>query len=125
MERGCQILLVEDHADTRKALALWLGYDEFSVMEADGCAAALSLARQHRFDPAICDIQLSDGDGCDLLGELQQIFPVPGIAVTGHGREQDIRRCLDAGFRVHILKPFEYSTLRDAIHEVLHAKQTI
>lgn len=122
MEAGYNILVVEDHADTRKALSLLLRHDGYLVHEAEGCASALALAHQRHFDLALCDIKLRDGDGCELLQKLQQIYPLPAIAVTAHGRKEDIRRCLEAGFKVHILKPFDYSTLRSEMAKLLRSK---
>ncbi|MDP9438274.1 MAG: response regulator transcription factor [Actinomycetota bacterium] len=69
-----RILLVEDHASFRQALAFMFEREpEFAVVGQAG-----SLAEARRFlngsggeaDVAVCDLALSDGDGFDLIEEL-------------------------------------------------------
>jgi two-component system nitrate/nitrite response regulator NarL len=69
-----RILLVEDHASFRQALAfMFEREDEFSVV---GQAGTLAEAREflngsaNATDVAVCDLALPDGDGFDLIEEL-------------------------------------------------------
>lgn len=68
-----RILLVEDHASFRQALAfMFEREDEFSVV---GQAGTLAEAREFlngsdATDVAVCDLALPDGDGFDLIEEL-------------------------------------------------------
>ena len=69
-----RILLVEDHASFRQALALMFEREpEFAVV---GQAGTLAEARQFlngsagETDVAVCDLALPDGDGFDLIEEL-------------------------------------------------------
>lgn len=122
MKQVPHLLVVEDHTDSLTMMALLLRTDGYLVEEADGCAAALALAHRHHLDLVLCDIQLTDGDGCELFQQLQAIYPVPGIAITAHAWKQNVRRYVEAGFKGHIFKPFEYALLRRKIEEVLRLK---
>jgi DNA-binding NarL/FixJ family response regulator len=69
-----RILLVEDHASFRQALAFMFEREpEFAVV---GQAGSLAEARQflngsgEEADVAVCDLALPDGDGFDLIEEL-------------------------------------------------------
>ena len=43
---------------------------------------------------------------------------IPGIALSGYGMEADIERSRAAGFREHLTKPIDFSTLATAIDRV-------
>jgi CheY-like chemotaxis protein len=46
------------------------------------------------------------------------------IALTGYGREGDIRRCHEAGFDWHLLKPYDPEELHRVLDESLAAQPT-
>jgi len=47
---------------------------------------------------------------------------VPAIALTGYGSDEDIRRCLAAGFTAHLTKPVNFSQLEVLIQRTAEAK---
>ncbi len=118
------ILLVEDNPATRTVLAKLLQKDGYAVHPADGYQTALAAAKQHRLDVAICDINLQDGDGSDLLTELKAVQPMEGIAVTGYTLSGETEHYREAGFRVVLHKPIHYPELKSAI-SALMASRTI
>jgi CheY-like chemotaxis protein len=110
-----RVLLVEDHAHTRTALQRMLQRRGHFVVPAGSRAEALAEAAQHRFDLLVSDIGLPDGDGYELLGELRKLQPhLQGIALSGFGMENDVRRSAAAGFSMHLVKPVSVSKL-DAV----------
>lgn len=94
------------------------GYD---VCTADGYVTALAAAKQRKIDLLLCDIGLPDGDGCDLFRAIYASTPVEGIAVSGYGMPEEIDRCMAAGFRSHLLKPFDLDDLKSRVEEALLA----
>jgi CheY-like chemotaxis protein len=66
-------------------------------------------------DLAICDINLWDGDGCDLLQELRDIQPLQAIAVTGYTLPEETEHYREAGFAVVLHKPSAHLELPSAI----------
>jgi CheY-like chemotaxis protein len=117
-----KLLLVEDHADTLTAYARLLERDGHRVIAAPTCTDALEACRRHDFDLIVCDVQLPDGNGWDLLGELRAASPrTPAIALTGFGLPRDFERSREAGFVFHVVKPVSIDALRDAIRQATTA----
>ncbi len=114
-----RILLVEDHHSSRKTLAQFLSQRGHQVAEADSVAQARALAKENRFDVAICDLGLPDGRGYDLMRELKGEFSLPGVALSGYGMENDIQQSFEAGFSAHLTKPVELAALEEAIQRTV------
>ena len=111
------ILLVEDHADTRSVMARLLRSFGFAVSAAGTVKDALHLAETERFDLLVSDIGLPDGSGVELMKTLKDRQGIRGIALSGFGQEDDVRRSRDAGFETHLTKPVDFHTLRQVIKQ--------
>lgn len=110
------LLLVEDHADTLRVLSRYLGAVGYDVTPEASCAEALAVGRSRAVDIVVSDIGLPDRDGNDLLRRIRGCHPkVKAVAVSGFGMESDRRRSLEAGFGVHLTKPVDLRTLREAL----------
>ena len=73
------------------------------------------MAAAEEFDVLISDIGLPDGSGIDVMRTLHKVRPVFGIALTGFGMEEDIRRSHDGGFNHHLIKPVDLNKLDSLI----------
>ncbi len=114
-----RILLVEDHGDTARIMWRLLTAEGHLVHMAGDVAAALGLAASHTFDLLISDLGLPDGSGDDLMRSLRgRGLLVPGIAVSGYGQEEDVRRSRESGFAEHLTKPVDVGRLRGIIARV-------
>jgi PleD family two-component response regulator len=78
-----KILLVEDHADTVKALVRLLEHQAHKVRAEGTVASALDAVHEETFDLLICDIGLPDGTGFELMQEVLKICNTPELALTG------------------------------------------
>ena len=112
-----RILLVEDHATTRKVLTHVLTLMGHKTRSAATVQEALSLAQADSFDLLISDIALPDGTGIDVMRWFALHRPIRGIAISGYGMDADIQASRDAGFAVHLVKPVSISALREAIQD--------
>ncbi|HSL00183.1 MAG TPA: response regulator transcription factor [Rubrobacteraceae bacterium] len=96
-----RVLLVEDHGSFRRALAMFLERktDLKVVGEAGSVAEGLRLAREGaRFDVAVIDLGLPDGDGVVLIRELRRHQPDASILVLSVSLERDhLARAREAG----------------------------
>ena len=117
------VLLVEDHADTARILAKLLNRSGFVVKTAGSVASALDLAASQAFDVIVSDIGLPDASGYDLMREVRRRFGINGIALTGYGMDDDVRRSRDAGFAEHIVKPVNIAELRTVIARVAKVRE--
>ena len=112
-----RILLVEDHEDTNRSLTNLLRRRGYHVQSALTFQSALDLIAKEQFDVLISDLALPDGNGIDLMQKLYSKQPVLGIALTGFGMEQDIRRSREVGFQHHLVKPIDLNKLDSLIQE--------
>ena len=119
--RSLRILLIEDDPSTLSVLSRLLRLDGHEVATANSVASARAVIGRDdcEFDLIISDIGLPDGNGLDLMRDLQSRRPCPAIALTGFGMEDDIRRGLDVGFRAHLTKPIDFRTLEATIRAVV------
>ena len=115
--KAMRILLVEDHEDTNRSLTNLLRRRGYQVQSALNFHSALDLSAREQFDVLISDLGLPDGSGIDLMQTLQSKRPVIGIALTGFGMEDDIRKGREAGFRYHLVKPIDLNKLDLLIQE--------
>ena len=114
-----RILVVDDEPLIRETLAEFLTSEGFFVAACASAEEALEAAAERAYDIALCDIQLPDVNGRELLPRLRAKHPVKAIALSGYGTELDIRASLDAGFLTHLVKPVEIETLVAAIELAL------
>lgn len=114
--RCLRVLIVDDHDDTRHVLRRLLS--EHHVRTAGCISKALEEAALYDFDLLISDIGLPDGSGLDLMQQLRTRYNLKGIALSGYGMEDDVRRSLAAGFHAHLTKPVTFDALHGAIEDV-------
>ena len=112
-----RILLVEDHDDTNRSLTNLLRRRGYHVQSALDFQSAVNLSANEQFDVLISDLALPDGSGIDLMQKLKSKQPLLGIALTGFGMEDDIRKSYDAGFKHHLVKPIDLNKLDSLIQE--------
>jgi two-component system, chemotaxis family, CheB/CheR fusion protein len=117
--RPLRILLVEDHGVTAKMMRMVLSLEGHTIETAGDVATALELAGRQTFDLLISDLGLPDGSGHDLIRALRaRGHGFPGIALSGYGHEDDIRRSCEAGFAAHLTKPASREALLGAVAAV-------
>ncbi len=109
-----RILLVEDHDQTRTTMLQILRRRGHFVEGVSTTAAAREIAARGDFDLVISDLGLPDGDGHQLMADLDR-YGLPGIALSGYGMEQDLARSRQSGFFAHLTKPVDIQALASAI----------
>jgi len=115
--KAMRVLLVEDHEDTNRSLTQLLRRRGYHVQPAHSVQTALEAAAQERFDVLISDIGLPDGSGIDLMAKLKDDHPIFGIALTGFGMEDDLRKSHEVGFNHHLVKPVDLNRLDALIQQ--------
>ena len=113
------VLLVEDHDPTRGTLATLLRRRGYEVTMARSMAEARAIAGRQQFELVLSDLGLPDGDGRVLMRELREAYGqgIRGIAISGYGMPEDVKRSIEAGFCVHLTKPVEIDALEMALRE--------
>jgi two-component system OmpR family response regulator len=107
-----RVLVVDDHADTRKLLARSLERASCGVKMAASCGDAEATLGQGEFDVVVLDVMLPDGSGIDLCGRLRAArLQVPILLLTARGEVRDRVAGLDAGADDYLVKPFAVAEL--------------
>jgi two-component system CheB/CheR fusion protein len=119
VQRALRILLVEDHADTRKALERLLRRWGHEVTCAATVAEGLEMAFATRPELILSDVGLPDGTGVDLLIQLRAAgVELLAVAMSGYGMEGDREQTREAGFVEHLVKPVAAERLREVIERL-------
>lgn len=117
-ESAMRLLVVEDHKPTLDVLTRMLTKAGHSVVSVMTVADAQAAAAGHEFDAVVSDLGLPDGSGTDLMAWLRDTYKLRGIALSGYGMEEDIRRSLASGFIAHLVKPISVLELRRALSRI-------
>ena len=119
----CQILCVDDHADTSEMLKLLLSNEDVEVMTAVTMEEALELVKTKSFDLYVLDKRLPDGSGLDLCRKLTRLTPnVPCMFYTGDAYEVHRQQALEAGADGYVAKP-DIDRLIEVVHKLLSDKE--
>lgn len=112
------ILLVEDETDLRVLAASGLERRGFAVDAVPTLAAAHDCLAVSRFDAAIVDRRLPDGEGFTLLPALAR-HGVPALVATAYGEVEDRIAGLDAGADDYVVKPYDLDELAARLRALL------
>lgn len=118
-----RVLIVEDHALVREAMAQTLNRLESGLLcvEARGSEEALELlAASSDWDLAVIDLMLPDMSGFSLLGVLAKRYPdMPTIVVSALDDAATLRRAMKVGASGFVSKSSSGDDLRLAVRTVL------
>jgi CheY-like chemotaxis protein len=122
--KGLRILLADDSADVRSCVGALLEGDGHTLKLASNGNEAKKLAQSERFDLALIDIIMPDGDGLEVIGALKKRQPGTRIlAITGGGgyfKAPDcVKSALGLGAHAALVKPFGAEELRQGIERVM------
>lgn len=101
-----RILLVEDDKEIAKNLIRLLQTEGIAVTHAATCREAFSMIAEKKYDLALVDISLPDGNGFIICTEIRQTLHIPVIFLTASGEEASVVAGLNMGADDYITKPF-------------------
>ena len=102
------ILIVEDNEKNRKLVRDVLQHRGYRTLDAETGEDGVRLAREHRPQLILMDIQLPGIDGIAALGQLRgdpATRGIPVIAVTASAMTHDRQKIMAAGFDAYQTKP--------------------
>ena len=118
------VFIVEDHPATARGLKMFLELSGYAVEMASDVKTALKVAQKIKFDVLLCDLNLPDGTGWDLMERLRRNGPVEGVAYSAFDEPEHIARSLAAGFAEHVVKGTTPETLVAAIDRLAKGKRS-
>jgi CheY-like chemotaxis protein len=113
-----QVLIVEDHQDSREMLERYLTRRGYDVTTAGDLQAGIDLLDEQRFDAIISDFALPDGTGYALMSEVRRRgIRALGIAISGYAYPSDVNEPGVTGFDYHLTKPVNCDRLCSLLKE--------
>jgi len=116
---GRIVMLVEDDAAVRGALARFLDLHGFGVACASTADEAFAVLRTRRLAAAVVDLQLSEGSGRDVVVQVPQ--PIPVIIFSGAPGQSGQLERLRPRTRL-ICKPYSLLLVIDTLRSLLEPK---
>jgi DNA-binding NtrC family response regulator len=118
------ILLVEDEAALRQAVAEQLTDRGYQVEQADSGEAAVAQLSDFAFDIIITDLRLPGLDGSAVLEAAVKRYPdIIAIVVTGFGTVKDAVEAIKRGACDFVSKPFQIDELLHVLESALEQRR--
>ena len=116
------ILIVEDNELNMKLFNDLLEAHGYATLKSRDGMEALKIARQHRPDLIIMDIQLPEVSGLDVtkwLKEDENLRDIPVIAVTAFAMKGDEEKIREGGCQDYIAKPISVTKFIETVEKHL------
>ena len=117
-----QFLLVDDHEIVRRGLRQMLAeaFPDASFAEAGRVPQARELIARHAWDLVLLDINLPDGSGLELLGQVRQLCPGAAVLVlSAYPEEEFAVRAFKLGAAGYLTKASVADEMIAAVRKVL------
>lgn len=126
MKRRGNILVIDDEEPILDSLRLNLAHAGYTISTAKNGEEGLALFDNGDFDLVLCDLQLPDMSGTDVLKKLKEKRPsVEVIIISGYGSVANAVEATKAGAFHFVEKPFEFDALQLLIERALERKTLI
>ena len=102
-----KILIVEDEANIRELLRLYLEREGYTVLEAENGVEGIKKWKSDKPDMLLLDVMMSVMDGWEVCREIRAESDVPIIMLTAKGETADRVSGLEMGADDYIVKPLE------------------
>jgi len=117
-----KLLIADDDLKVLKALTVRLEAEGYEVIVCQDAYQALEMARRHRPDLLLLDINMPAGNGFSVqerIAKIEEIARIPVIYITGDASEAVDRNAHKLGARAIIHKPFKTEKLLETIRTAL------
>jgi DNA-binding NtrC family response regulator len=123
-ESSKHLLLVEDEASLRSAIAEHLADRGFQVEQADTGEAAVTRLADFAFDIIVTDLRLPGIDGSAVVEAAVARYPdIIAIVVTGYGTVKDAVEAIKRGAWDFVSKPFQIDELLHVLDSALEQRR--
>ncbi|MDQ1265994.1 MAG: two-component system, sensor histidine kinase and response regulator [Bacteroidota bacterium] len=112
------ILIIEDEIDILENLSEFFQIKGYKTHIASDGKDGIELAMKHLPDLILCDIQMPEVDGYEVINALKQnpeTYIIPFIFLTARTRLSDLRYGMDLGADDYIIKPYLLDDVYNAV----------
>ena len=116
------VLIVEDNELNMKLFRDLLDAHGYETLQTREGLQALEMAREHRPDLILMDIQLPEVSGLEVtkwIKEVDDLSSIPVIAVTAFAMKGDEERIRKGGCEAYLSKPITVSTFIETVKQFL------
>jgi two-component system response regulator AtoC len=118
------LLLVEDEAPLREAVAEQLTDHGFAVVQAESAEHAIERLADFAFDVVVTDLRLPGQDGTQVIEAALKLYPdIIGIVMTGFGTVKDAVEVIKRGAADFVTKPFQFDELWHALQGAMEQRR--
>src|SRR5262245_25326358 len=111
-----RVLIVDDHAPSRAALAEAIGAQGGQVVgNGSRVEDVVPLVERHRPDVAVLAVGLTDGDGVEAARQVMAAYPCALVMLTSRTDADVASRAVEAGVLGFLAKPLRYEELGPAL----------
>jgi len=125
VDTNMRVLIVDDFATMRRILKMFLYQIGFkNISEAENGKAALKELRNEKFDLVLCDWNMPEMPGIELLNQVRsddQLKGIPFVMVTAEAKKENILEAVKAGVSSYIVKPFTAETVSEKLKKIFAA----
>ena len=117
-----KVLIVEDNELNMKLFHDLLDAQGYETLQTREGLQALALAREHKPDLILMDIQLPEISGLEVtkwLKEDEELASIPVVAVTAFAMKGDEERIREGGCEAYISKPISVSHFLETIKRLM------
>src|SRR5215212_82229 len=123
-DRTTHLLLVEDEAPLRQAVAERLEDHGFVVVQAETGERAVEALAEFAFDILVTDLRLPGMDGVQVIDAAVERYPdIIAIVITGYGTVRDAVGVIKRGATDFVTKPFQFEELMHALNGALEQRR--
>ena len=122
MDLNMKVLIVDDFATMRRIMKNVLRQIGFAnITEAEDGKAALRELKKDTFDLILCDWNMPEMQGIDLLRAVRQdeVYKgIPFVMVTAEAQKENILEAVKAGVSSYVVKPFTAETINEKLGKI-------
>jgi signal transduction histidine kinase len=120
--RRGKLLIVDDEEGPRMSLRV-IFKDSYDLLMAEDGPTAIDLAKKNSIDVAVLDIRMAGMSGIEVLERLKYVNPdIEVIMMTAFETTDTIRQALRLRACDYINKPFDISTIRNAVGHAMQRR---
>ncbi len=104
------IMVIEDNAKSMELFRILLKKGKYKILEATEAETGIAMAKKHKPDLILMDIQLPGMDGLSatrILKDHTDLKSIPVVGLSSYAMESDFQKALEAGCDGYITKPID------------------